>query len=119
MFVDEATSGLDSFMAQNVVHTLKMMVSKGRTILCTIHQPSSEVYDMFDELGYNCPVNYNPADFFIMNLAVIPGREEECKTRIREICDSFEKSPRMNKMLESMDEMCRQGQTTMTSSRLV
>lgn len=143
MFVDEATSGLDSFMAQNVVHTLKMMVSKGRTILCTIHQPSSEVYDMFDEvlllaegrvafmgptkealgyfsrLGYNCPVNYNPADFFIMNLAVIPGREEECKTRIREICDSFEKSPRMNKMLESMDEMCRQGQTTMTSSRLL
>ncbi|KAJ8314084.1 hypothetical protein KUTeg_008645 [Tegillarca granosa] len=108
MFVDEATSGLDSFMAQNVVHTLKMMVSKGRTILCTIHQPSSEVYDMFDEvlllaegrvafmgptkealgyfsrLGYNCPVNYNPADFFIMNLAVIPGREEECKTRIRQ-----------------------------------
>ncbi|ESP04309.1 hypothetical protein LOTGIDRAFT_170903 [Lottia gigantea] len=50
MFCDEPTSGIDTFMAMNVVQTLKTMANKGRTILCTIHQPSSEVYAMFDEV---------------------------------------------------------------------
>ncbi|XP_031575212.1 protein white-like isoform X2 [Actinia tenebrosa] len=47
LFADEPTSGLDSFMAQNVVSTLQRLASQGRTIVCTIHQPSSEVYAMF------------------------------------------------------------------------
>ena len=48
LFVDEPTSGLDSFMAQTVVATLRDLAKNGRTILATIHQPSSEVYQMFD-----------------------------------------------------------------------
>lgn len=106
MFCDEPTSGLDSFMAQNVVSVLRDMAAQGRTIVCTIHQPSSEVFAMFDHLllmadgrvaylgknqdavgffsglGLNCPVNYNPADFFIQELAVVPGRENECKAKL-------------------------------------
>ena len=50
MFCDEPTTGLDSFMAQNVVTVLKEMSSQGRTIVCTIHQPSSEVFAMFDQI---------------------------------------------------------------------
>lgn len=50
MFCDEPTSGLDSFMAQTVVTVLKSMALKGKTIICTIHQPSSEVYAMFDKI---------------------------------------------------------------------
>lgn len=50
MFCDEPTSGLDSFMAQTVVTVLKSMAMKGKTIICTIHQPSSEVYAMFDKI---------------------------------------------------------------------
>ena len=50
MFCDEPTSGLDSFMAQNVVTVLKSLANKGKTIVCTIHQPSSEVYAMFDKI---------------------------------------------------------------------
>ncbi|CAG2116671.1 unnamed protein product, partial [Medioppia subpectinata] len=42
--IDEPTTGLDSFMAQNIVQTLKTMASEGRTIVCTIHQPSSQVF---------------------------------------------------------------------------
>lgn len=115
MFCDEPTSGLDSFMSQNIVSVLKSMASGGRTIVCTIHQPSSEVYEMFDNLllmaegrvaymgsankaldffqraGLRCPVNYNPADFFIHNLAVIPGREAECREKIMNICKQFER----------------------------
>lgn len=50
MFCDEPTSGLDSFMAETVVSVLKLMANKGKTIICTIHQPSSEVYSMFDKI---------------------------------------------------------------------
>ena len=49
LFCDEPTSGLDSYMAMNIVDMLKNLAAKGHTILCTIHQPSSEVYDMFDQ----------------------------------------------------------------------
>jgi len=49
MFLDEPTSGLDSYMAQNILVTLKGMAAKGRTIICTIHQPSSEVFELFDK----------------------------------------------------------------------
>ncbi|KAL0268268.1 UNVERIFIED_CONTAM: hypothetical protein PYX00_010279 [Menopon gallinae] len=47
MFCDEPTSGLDSVMALNVVSVLKSMAQKGKTVVCTIHQPSSEMYSTF------------------------------------------------------------------------
>ena len=50
LFCDEPTSGLDSFMAQNVVNMMKGMAERGRTVLSTIHQPSSEVFAMFDRI---------------------------------------------------------------------
>lgn len=37
-------------MAQNVVAVMKNMAERGKTILSTIHQPSSEVYAMFDRI---------------------------------------------------------------------
>ena len=43
MLLDEPTSGLDSFMAQSVVQAMKTLADKGKTIISTIHQPSSEV----------------------------------------------------------------------------
>jgi ABC-type multidrug transport system ATPase subunit len=36
-------------MAYSVIQALKSMVKNGRTILCTIHQPPSEVFELFDE----------------------------------------------------------------------
>nr|WOD55111.1 ABCG transpoter White [Hymenopus coronatus] len=116
MFCDEPTSGLDSFMAQNVVSVMKNMALKGKTVVATIHQPSSEVFAMFDkvllmaegrvaflgstedackffkEMGAACPSNYNPADFFIQLLAVVPTREEACRETIDMVCDSFQAS---------------------------
>jgi ABC-type multidrug transport system ATPase subunit len=50
LFCDEPTSGLDSFMAQNVVSVLKSLTDKGKTIIATIHQPSSEVFALFDRI---------------------------------------------------------------------
>ena len=47
LFADEPTSGLDSFAALTVVQTLQSLADAGRTIICTIHQPPSEVFDIF------------------------------------------------------------------------
>nr|AHK05664.1 ATP-binding cassette transporter sub-family G 90506 [Tigriopus japonicus] len=116
LFCDEPTTGLDSYMAQNVVQVLRALAAKGKTIVCTIHQPSSQVFALFDRIllmaegrlayigdlakaamffdriGLPCPDMYNPADHYIHVLAVTPGKEDECRTKVKEICDLFENS---------------------------
>lgn len=115
MFCDEPTSGLDAFMAASLVNYINKMSESGRTIICTIHQPASEVFSLFknlllladgrvayfgegsnavnyfNRLGMKCPINYNPADFFIHELAVMPGKELESKRKVNRICDYYEK----------------------------
>ncbi|OXA64289.1 Protein white [Folsomia candida] len=112
-FISEPTTGLDSFMAQSIVKSLKTLAAQGKTIICTIHQPASEVFALFDRLllmsegrtafigdcadsltffsneGYACPMNYNPADYFIFTLAIRPGNEEACLKRSGNICNDF------------------------------
>lgn len=44
------TSGLDARAARLVMNALKNICDKGRTVVATIHQPSSAVFDMFDDL---------------------------------------------------------------------
>ncbi|XP_053383188.1 protein white-like [Mercenaria mercenaria] len=124
LFCDEATSGLDSFMAENVVQHLRALTEKGKTVLCTIHQPSSEVFvlfhqilimaegriaflgslqdalDFYKSVGHPCPQNYNPCDFYIMSMAVVPGRETECKQRIERICDQFKETSYARTIIE-------------------
>jgi len=43
LFLDEPTSGLDSYSAESLVTLLKSLAADNTTILCTIHQPASEV----------------------------------------------------------------------------
>ncbi|XP_065681932.1 protein white isoform X2 [Hydra vulgaris] len=113
LFVDEPTSGLDSFMAESVITCLQKIASEGTTIIATIHQPSSEVFVLFDRLlllsegrtaylgprrdalaffesvNFPCPSTYNPADHFIHTLAVVPGQEVQCRAKCHSICDAF------------------------------
>jgi len=115
LFCDEPTSGLDSFMAQTLVEAMRDMTRQGRTVLCTIHQPSSEVFALFDRVlllaegrtaflglttdalrffersGHQCPRNFNPADFFIATLAVQPEREDESKRDLARLCDLYDR----------------------------
>jgi ATP-binding cassette, subfamily G (WHITE), member 2, SNQ2 len=95
MFLDEPTSGLDSGAAFNIVRFLRKLADAGQAILCTIHQPSSVLFEYFDELlllksggrvvyhgplghdshtltdyfesnGANkCPPNANPAEYML------------------------------------------------------
>ena len=111
MFCDEPTSGLDSYMAENVVDVLKGMTKHHKkTVICTIHQPSSQVFAKFDKLllmtegktayfgpmagardfmescGLTVPEFYNPADFYIQSLAVT---KENTMNQVMTICDRF------------------------------
>ncbi|KAL3498275.1 hypothetical protein ACH5RR_041007 [Cinchona calisaya] len=50
IFMDEPTSGLDARSAAIVMRTVRNTVDTGRTVVCTIHQPSIDIFDSFDEL---------------------------------------------------------------------
>lgn len=114
LFCDEPTSGLDSHMAASVVDLLLGLAAQGRTVVCTIHQPSSQVFATFDRLlllaegrtaylgpargtskeffasqGFPCPQDFNPADHLISLLAVEPGNETEDRARVSLLCDAF------------------------------
>ncbi|KAH7438230.1 hypothetical protein KP509_04G006500 [Ceratopteris richardii] len=89
LFLDEPTSGLDSAAAFFVIQTLRSLSRDGRTVLFSIHQPSSEVFSLFDNLfllssgqtiyfgpaaraheffaqaGFPCPPRRNPSDHFL------------------------------------------------------
>ncbi|PHU08714.1 ABC transporter G family member 14 [Capsicum chinense] len=64
LLLDEPTSGLDSTTALRILNTVKRLASGGRTVITTIHQPSSRLYYMFDKvvlLSEGCPIYYGPA----------------------------------------------------------
>ncbi|KAJ3111998.1 hypothetical protein HDU96_005078 [Phlyctochytrium bullatum] len=88
LLLDEPTSGLDAATASNMIHLLKRIASSGRTVVCTIHQPRSDLFPLFDNLlllarggrvvyegtgpgllkhlahhGHHLPPLTNPADF--------------------------------------------------------
>ncbi|XP_068637090.1 ABC transporter G family member 21-like [Aristolochia californica] len=89
LLLDEPTSGLDSTTAQRIIVTLQGFARAGRTIITTIHQPSSRLYKMFDKvvvlsegtpiysgvasraleffesIGFAPGVSVNPADFLL------------------------------------------------------
>lgn len=89
LFLDEPTSGLDATNALRVARALLRLAREGRTIMCTIHQPRSNVFYYFDRLlllyegqtvffgptamatpymathGLVCPPLVNPADYLL------------------------------------------------------
>ena len=50
ILLDEPTSGLDSYMAENITAQLKSLAKSGRTVVATIHQPSTDVFNTFDKV---------------------------------------------------------------------
>ena len=50
IFMDEPTSGLDARAAAIVMRAVRNIVDTGRTVVCTIHQPSIDIFEAFDEV---------------------------------------------------------------------
>ncbi len=86
LFVDEPTSGLSSVDSENVIYLLKEQAVKGKLVMVNIHQPSSDLFKMFDKLivldkgGY--PVYYgNPVEaiiYFKKMTDRVDADESEC-----------------------------------------
>lgn len=115
ILLDEPTSGLDSFKALQIVRLLDRQAKKGKTVITTIHQPSSEAFQTFDRLilmmdgyivyqgkakdstsyfatmGFNCPSRSNPADFFMKVLTVNYPKEKEDEEKIQNIHQHYTK----------------------------
>ena len=88
LFVDEPTSGLSSLDSENVMDLLKQLSISGKLVFVVIHQPSSDVFKLFDKLlildmgGY--PVYFgNPSDaliYFKTRANYADADEGECGT---------------------------------------
>ncbi|GAB4820274.1 hypothetical protein N2152v2_007320 [Parachlorella kessleri] len=50
VFMDEPTTGLDARAASIVMQAVRNTVNTGRTVVCTVHQPSIDIFESFDEL---------------------------------------------------------------------
>ena len=86
MFIDEPTTGLSSMDSEKVMYLLKEQVLKGKLLIVNIHQPSSEIYKLFDKMwildqgGY--PIYQgNPIDavvYFKTVASQVNAAESEC-----------------------------------------
>ncbi|KAI4527641.1 P-loop containing nucleoside triphosphate hydrolase protein [Schizophyllum commune Loenen D] len=119
LFCDEPTTGLDATSAYQLVKTLKSLSQKGRTIICTIHQPRHDIFFLFDRITllsqghslYSGPTDgalpwfegllpgsfhkrVNPADYLIQIAAVdsrTPEAESETQGRLNMLIQAWKK----------------------------
>jgi hypothetical protein len=118
IFLDEPTSGLDSKTALNLMDTLVDLAKFHRTVVLTIHQPRSDIFNRFDKLmilskgkiiyfgardnalqyfatfGCLCPSYFNPGDFLIDQIS-----ESDDKTdRLLAAYEKCEKPPLISRI---------------------
>lgn len=86
LFLDEPTSGLSSADSENIMQLLKETTLKGRLVVVNIHQPSSDIFKLFDKLLFidqgGFPVYYGPSlqmiSYLRSSLKLIDAQEGEC-----------------------------------------
>ncbi|KAG6329970.1 hypothetical protein ID866_9118 [Astraeus odoratus] len=134
LFLDEPTSGLDAQSAWNLVRFLRKLADQGQAILCTIHQPSSLLFESFDRLlllesggetvyfgdigkdshvireyfaryGAHCPLNVNPAEYMLEAI----GAGLSPRVGPRDWKDIWLDSPEYRRVREEIDEIKSQG----------
>lgn len=118
LFLDEPTSGLDSFTSYQVIELLNAQAAKGRTVVSTLHQPSSDIYMKFDKLlllcdghvmyngpaskavdyfakrNFVCPALSNPADYFmeLLHIENLDQKTPEEEEKVNFLCRSYKES---------------------------
>ncbi|KAJ8308060.1 hypothetical protein KUTeg_012934 [Tegillarca granosa] len=116
LLLDEPTSGLDSYTARNLISSLAQLAHNGKLVLVSIHQPRSEIFKLFDQvgilsqgemvffgssnklvpyfdsIGYPCPTYANPLDHYV-DLASIDRRNNDSEfqtlQRVHSLVEKF------------------------------
>ena len=107
LFLDEPTSGLDAFTASSIIEVLRGLAQEGRTLVLTVHQSRSDLFQYFHNvlllaregysvyagkgssmlshfasLGFECPTTTNPADFALDLITVnLQSAQKEATSR--------------------------------------
>ncbi|KAK3094013.1 hypothetical protein FSP39_022934 [Pinctada imbricata] len=120
---------LDSYTARYLVSNLRDVAQRGKIVLLSIHQPRSDIFKLFDQvgilslgemvyfggasqmvnyfndIGYPCPTYANPLDHFV-DLASVDrrnhDREQETSARLNVLVEAFSKSQIHNEMVQSV-----------------
>ncbi|KAM3141201.1 hypothetical protein pb186bvf_006586 [Paramecium bursaria] len=127
ILLDEPTSGLDSFTAFYIINQLKLLAKdQDRTIIFTIHQPSSDIFMMFDRImllvqgkliyqgsrdniidyfssiGFKCPHQSNPMDYF---MSIMHSDDDRNIKNYQIYFDNYESiiQPRVNQEIEDQN----------------
>ncbi|XP_004400221.1 PREDICTED: ATP-binding cassette sub-family G member 5 [Odobenus rosmarus divergens] len=130
MLFDEPTTGLDCMTANQIVVLLAELAHRDRIVIVTIHQPRSELFQLFDKIAilsygelvfcgtpaemldffsgcsYPCPEHSNPFDFY-MDLTSVDTQSKEreietCK-RVQMIESAYKESAIYRKTLENIE----------------
>ena len=114
LFLDEPTTGLDSFNAESLIELLGELSKTGVTVIATIHQPNSYIYALFDRImllggnemiyhggalealehfariGFECPEFYNPSEYLLELITETGKKYEENIKIIKDAVDKTE-----------------------------
>lgn len=112
-----SVQGLDAFAAERVMIALKGLADEGKTVICSLHQARSSVWDLISDLclmsegrlvyfgpaadaldyfaglGFRCPEHFNPAEFFADLVAIdhsTPESESESQERLGKLVAAWE-----------------------------
>lgn len=122
LLLDEPTSGLDAFTASSIIDVLRGLAVEGRTLLLTIHQSRSDLWNQFgnilllarggfpvyagtgssmlshfSSLGYECPQTTNPADFALDLITVDlqhATKEAVSREKVRSLISDWDQARR-------------------------
>lgn len=129
LMLDEPTSGLDSASALSLCQTLKDLAESGScTVICTIHQPQTKIFNLFDELiilnkghiiyqgaatqvishyaeaGFPCPPYTNPADHILDVVTFVSGCDEKQILQNQRTLEEFMKKKHKSTDKDLVDE---------------
>eukprot|EP00736_Rhodelphis_marinus_P008823 Rmarinus@m.3260 len=137
VFLDEPTSGLDTATAHGIVVALRQLAARNRSVVCTIHQPRSDMFELFDvilvlscgevmfygrqsdlvahmdRIQMPCPSYANPLDHIIDLCAVnssTRAAEGESYVRIKRLRDAMAaETPKWVSSELEKGYLCREG----------
>eukprot|EP00004_Rigifila_ramosa_P016498 TRINITY_DN391_c0_g2_i3.p1 TRINITY_DN391_c0_g2~~TRINITY_DN391_c0_g2_i3.p1 ORF type:complete len:963 (-),score=173.57 TRINITY_DN391_c0_g2_i3:141-2699(-) len=133
LFLDEPTSGLDAATSYTVMDTIAGLAKTGRTVITTIHQPRTAIFNLFDllllmskgrvvyfgpakqvshyfeSIGYPIPRYNNPADYFVdlitPGMVALPDVPTLSTQQIAALPDQYAASPQFAAMRQTMAEL--------------